>query len=114
MGLIAGFLKPSRGRKSILYFSDNVLHLRVRNSSHAPIQNIWCTGTYSSTGDVSGTYGAGILGSRPWIRMYVTRHKKEQELGSGFVVEFRISSAADHPVNGLALISLIGVVYTVF
>ena len=25
--------------------------------------------TYSSTGDVSGTYWAGILDSRPWIRM---------------------------------------------
>ena len=37
---------------------------------------------YSSTGDVSGTYRAGILGSRPWIRMYVARHQKEQELGT--------------------------------
>ena len=25
-------------------FSDTVLHLRVRNISHVPIQNIWCTG----------------------------------------------------------------------
>ena len=55
---------------------------------------------YSSTGDVSGTYWAGILDSRPWIRMYVARHQKEHELGtvrssrSGFVVEMRISSAA--------------------
>ena len=32
---------------------------------------------YSSTSDVSGTYGAGIFGSRPWIRMYVARHQKE-------------------------------------
>ena len=50
---------------------------------------------YSSTGDVSGTYRAELLGSRPWIRMYVARHQKEKELGSrrsGFVVEFRISS----------------------
>ena len=37
---------------------------------------------YSSTGDVSGTYRAGILGSRPWIRMYVAHHQKEQELGT--------------------------------
>ena len=37
---------------------------------------------YSSTGDVSGTYWAGILDSRPWIRMYVARHQKEQELGT--------------------------------
>ena len=36
---------------------------------------------YSSTGDVSGTYWAGILDSRPCIRMYVARHQKEQELG---------------------------------
>ena len=35
---------------------------------------------YSSTGDVSGTYLAGILGGMPWIRMYVARHQKEQEL----------------------------------
>ena len=57
---------------------------------------------YSSTSDVSGTYRACILGSRPWIRMYVTRHQKEQELGtvrsdhrrSGFVFELRISSTA--------------------
>ena len=34
---------------------------------------------YSSTGDVSGTYWEGILGGRPWIRMYVARHQKEQE-----------------------------------
>ena len=50
---------------------------------------------YSSTGDVSGTYWAGILSGRPWIRMYVARH--QQKLGrscrrrSGFVVELRIS-----------------------
>ena len=25
---------------------------------------------------------AGILDSRPWIRMYVARHQKEQELGT--------------------------------
>ena len=37
---------------------------------------------YSSTGYVSVTYRAGILGSRPWIRMYVARHQKEQELGT--------------------------------
>ena len=36
---------------------------------------------YSSTSDVSGTYRAGIFGSRPWIRMYVARNQKEQELG---------------------------------
>ena len=34
---------------------------------------------YSSTGDVSGTFWAGI-GGRPWIRMYVARHQEEQEL----------------------------------
>ena len=37
---------------------------------------------YFSTGDVSGTYRSGLLGSRPWIRMYVARHQKEQELGA--------------------------------
>ena len=38
--------------------------------------------TYSSPGDVSGTYRAGIFGSRPWIWMYVAHHQKEQELGT--------------------------------
>ena len=37
-------LRPSRGRRSNFYFSDTVLHLRVRNISHAPI-HIWCTGS---------------------------------------------------------------------
>ena len=51
---------------------------------------------YSSTGDISVTYRAGILCSRPWIRMYVARHQKEQELGTvGYVVvELMTSSAA--------------------
>ena len=79
--LVAGSLRPDRGRKSNLYFSDTVLHLRVRNISHAPIQNICAPVAYSSTGYVSGTYRAGILCSRPWIRMYVARYQKEQELG---------------------------------
>ena len=65
------------------------------STSSAPV-------AYSSTDDVSGKYWAGILGDRPWIRMYVARHQKEQELcavrtghrRSGFVVELRISSAA--------------------
>ena len=43
--LVAGSLRPRRGRRSNLYFSDTVLHLRVRNISHAPIQYIWCTGS---------------------------------------------------------------------
>ena len=34
--LVAGSLRPSRGRRSNLYFSDTVLHLRVQNISHAP------------------------------------------------------------------------------
>ena len=37
---------------------------------------------YSSTSDVSGTYRAGILGSRTWIWMYVARYQKEKELGT--------------------------------
>ena len=36
-GLIAGCLMPSRGLRSNLYFSDNVLHLRVGNISHVPL-----------------------------------------------------------------------------
>ena len=52
--------------------------LRVRNISHAPIQKSGAPVAYSSTGDLLGTYRAGILGSRPWIRMYVARHQKEQ------------------------------------
>ena len=67
VGLVSASLRPSRGCRSNLYFSDTVLHLRVQNIIlHA--------------GEVSGTYWAGILGSRPWIRMYVTHHQKEQEL----------------------------------
>ena len=76
VGLVAGSLRLSRGRRSNLYFSDTVLHLRVRNISHEPIQYIWCT----STGDVWCTYWEGILGGRPCIQMYVARHQKEQEL----------------------------------
>ena len=57
---------------------------------------------YSPTSDVSGTYRAVILGSRPWIQMYVAHHQNELELGtlqsgrrhSGFVVELSIGSAA--------------------
>ena len=45
VGLVAGSVMPSRGRRSNLYFSDTVLHLPVRNISHAPIQYIWCTGS---------------------------------------------------------------------
>ena len=37
MGVIAGSLRSSRGRRSNLYFSDIVLHLRVRNILHAHI-----------------------------------------------------------------------------
>ena len=37
--------EAEQGRRSNLYFSDTVLHLRVRNISHAPIQYIWCTGS---------------------------------------------------------------------
>ena len=96
--LIAGSL--GRGHRSNLYFSNTVLHLRVRNISHAPIQNTGAPVPYSSTSDVSGTYRAEILGSRPWIQMYVACDQKEQGLSMsgrhrrGFVVELRISSAA--------------------
>ena len=45
VGLIAASLRLSRGRRSNIYFSDTVLHLEVRNISHAPIQNIWWTGS---------------------------------------------------------------------
>ena len=78
--LVVGSLRPSRGRRSNLYFSDTVLHSRVRNISHAPIQYIWCTGSLLLDCDVSGTYWAGILGGRPLIRMYVARNQKEPEL----------------------------------
>ena len=59
VGLIAGSLRPSMGRRSNLYFS--VLHLRVRNISHAPSRTSGAPVAYSSTSDVSGTYRAGIL-----------------------------------------------------
>ena len=96
MALIAWSLCLSRGRSSSLYFSDTKLHLRVRNISHVHV-------AYSSTSVLSGTYSAGIHGNKSWIRMYVARHQKEQELGtdrtgsgrrrSGLVVELRNSSA---------------------
>ena len=35
MGLVVGSLRPSKGRRSNLYFSGTVLHLGVRNISHA-------------------------------------------------------------------------------
>ena len=38
-------LKQSRGHRSNHYLSDPVLHLGARNISHAPIQNIWFTGS---------------------------------------------------------------------
>ena len=79
--LIAVFFRPSRGCRSNIYFSDTVLHLRVRNISYAPIRNNLSPVAYSSTNDVSGKCRAGILGSRPWIQMYVACHQKEQELG---------------------------------
>ena len=44
-GLVAGTLRQSRGHRSNLYFSDTVLHSRVRNIWYAPIQYIWCTGS---------------------------------------------------------------------
>ena len=44
-GVINGSLRPSRGPRANLYFSHTVLHLRVRNTSHAPIQNICYTGS---------------------------------------------------------------------
>ena len=80
MGLVAGSLRPSRGRRSNLYFSDTVLHLRVRTFRMHPSSTSGAPVADSSTGDVSGTYWAEILGGRPWIRMYVAHHQKEQEL----------------------------------
>ena len=40
MVVTAGFVRLSRGPRSIQFFSDTELHLRVRNISRAPIQNI--------------------------------------------------------------------------
>ena len=42
---------------------------------------------YFSTGDVSGTYWAGILGGRPWIRMCVARHQEGAGVVCGPVVD---------------------------
>ena len=44
------------------------------------------------TSDVPGIYRAGILCSRPWIRMYVARHQKEQELGTARSSTLRLCS----------------------
>ena len=54
---------PSRGRRSNLYLSDTVLHLRVRNILYAPIQYIWCTGSLILDWSRLGH----ILGGSPWI-----------------------------------------------
>ena len=93
VGLIAVALRPSRGRMSNLYFSDTVLFdlcycatesgtFRMHPSRTLRIHQSRTSGAsvaYFSTGDVSGTYMAGIFGSRPLFRIYVARHQKEQE-----------------------------------
>ena len=79
--LIAGFLSPSRGCRSNLYLSniDTVLYLRVRNISHAPIQNIWCTGRLlldcCCLGHIVGQGYLALIVTV--IRMYVARHQRE-------------------------------------
>ena len=83
VGLIAWSLRPSRGsqvqslflRYCAAFKSPETFRMHPSSTSGAPV-------AYSSTGDVSGTYWAGILDSMPWIRMYVARHQKEQELGT--------------------------------
>ena len=83
MGLIAGFLRPSRGRRSNIYFSDTVLHFYESGTfCFHPSRSSGTPVAYSSNGDVSDTYRTGILGSMPWIWMDVARHQKEQELGT--------------------------------
>ena len=62
--------------------------MHLPRTSGAPV-------AYSSTGDDSGTYRAGILGSRPWIRMYVARHQKEQEL----VTALRLNCGSVQPMR---------------
>ena len=52
-----------------IFKSPDHFAMHPSSTSGAPV-------AYSSTGDVSGTYWAGILGGRPWIRMYVARHQK--------------------------------------
>ena len=84
VGLIAGSLRPSRGRRSNLYFSDTVLHLESGTCRMHPFRTYVSTVAYSSTRYVSGTYLTGVLGSRAYIWMYVARYLKggiPRELG---------------------------------
>ena len=80
MVLVAGSLRPNRFAGPIFISpilcciqESGTFRMHPSSTSGAPV-------AYSSTGDVAGTYRAGILGGRPWIRMYVARHQKEQEL----------------------------------
>ena len=64
---------PSRSCRPNHYFFDNQLHLRILNILCASIQSICCTS------DVASTNGTGVLSSRVWIIIFLTRHLKEQE-----------------------------------
>ena len=44
-GVDSCVFEAEQGSQVPSLFSDTVLHLRVRNISHSPIQNIWCTGS---------------------------------------------------------------------
>ena len=76
--LVAGSFEAEQGSQVQSLFlrycaASGTFRMHLSSTSGAPV-------AYSSTGYVSGTYWAGILGGRPWIRMYVSRHQKEQEL----------------------------------
>ena len=73
--LIAGSQVQSLFLRYCVAFESGTFRTHPSRTSGAPVAN-------SSTSDISGTYMAGILGSRPWIRMYVARHQKEPELGT--------------------------------
>ena len=52
-----GLLRPSSEHGS---HAQSLLHLRVRNISHAPSRTYVALVAYSSTSDVPGTYRTGV------------------------------------------------------
>ena len=71
--VIAGSLRPSRGRRSNLYFSDTVLSRTF--CMHPSRTSVALVAYYSTTSDGAGTYRTGVLERGAW--MYVAHHLEE-------------------------------------
>ena len=71
---IAGSVWPSNWHRPIHFFSDTVQHLRAWTLCVHPSRAYVAPVAYSSTCEVAGTYGTGVLCSRAWVRMDVARH----------------------------------------